>query len=134
MDDIHRRRGFDRSVPSSTGGCLPTRVEQLCEVDESKPSRRVASCREVEDNLRFHGCEQCVTRGCSTVVEEVGLVDAAVFRLAGRFTDDTTEECEYTGSMEKVETYRSIISISNDKSKDTFVSAHEEEINLAYLE
>ena len=48
----------------------------------------VPAAGEVEDDGGFHGGEDGVAGCGSSVVEEVGLVDAAVFGFAGCFADD----------------------------------------------
>ena len=61
------------------------------------------------------------------MVEEVGLVDTPVLRLAGRFSDDTIERVWAKVRMRnKLGTYRSTMSISRSSGKNTFVCAHKD--------
>ena len=75
----------------------PPRVEQLGKVDEREALRRPAAAGKVEDDVGLHGREERIARRRGAVVEEVGLVDTAVFRLSRRFSYDPVNE-QYTMS------------------------------------
>lgn len=75
---------------SLVGRCAPSRVEQLCKVNERKTVLGATPSSEVEDNGGFHGRKEGVAGAGGAVVEEVGLVDATVFGLGRSLADDTT--------------------------------------------
>lgn len=106
----YRRRGFDGSHLSRRGA--PTRIQQLSELYQSQALTRAASASEVENDRRFHWCEESVASAGSAVVEEVGLVNAPIFRLRRCFTNDASTECQNQWVLLVHETHRSTMSMS----------------------
>ena len=66
----------------------PSWIEQLREVNEGEALRAFSSCSKVEDDGCLHGSKERISCLRCTVVEEVRLVDASIFRLSSRLADD----------------------------------------------
>ena len=91
---------------------LPSGVQELPEVERRQALRSVPAAGEMEDNGRFHWGEEGVAGTACTVVEEIRLVNSAVFGLRSSFTDDTNETSALGRVGTNGHTHRSIISIS----------------------
>ena len=66
---------------------LPSRVQELPEVESGQALRSVPAAGEMEDNGRFHWGEEGVAGTRHAVVEEVGLVDTTVLGFCGGLAD-----------------------------------------------
>lgn len=67
---------------------LPSRVQQLGKVNESKSLRRTTSSGEMKDDLRLHRREQRVSGAGLAMVQEIGLIYTTILGLGCGFPDN----------------------------------------------